>query len=358
MQSIERYGVVALLFLIVTVAAVLMWGSGEEPKPERRSVAQTSLTTGEEDAPRTSARAGALTDAARAEREARLQRRDELPGDRYADSSGSGRRDRLDETTRSHGGIVPGGMGDARPVGDVGPERPAGETLAAGTQVEDDFDAEAERRRRLEREKERRLERERLEREAEEEEARLAEARLAEERERARAARSADKPRSGVPVYVVAKNEVLGKIAQRELGTVKRMKEIIDLNPGLNPDRIKEGMKLRMPNDWSGKGAVAVLDDPKPASRPEEVTPPAGARAYVVKQNESLWRIAENQLGSGPRYREIEALNPGIEGRSIQPGQTIFLPGTEVALANPRSDGGRSTRTRGESSSTKKGRVR
>ena len=34
MHSIERYGIVALLFLVVTVVAVLMWDGGKKKRPE------------------------------------------------------------------------------------------------------------------------------------------------------------------------------------------------------------------------------------------------------------------------------------------------------------------------------------
>lgn len=58
-------------------------------------------------------------------------------------------------------------------------------------------------------------------------------------------------------------------------------------------------------------------------------------RSYAVKPGDSLWRIAERELGSGFRWREIYQLNRGRsfpDGRSfsnprlIQPGWTLRLP--------------------------------
>lgn len=332
MQSIERYGVVALLFLIVTVAAVLMWGDGDEPDPRRRSVADRgdSKTTSASSAvvgARAAAQRSPLTDeAARSRRTAEAT---EQPRDRYGvPTGGSGLLQRGNGgAVQGAPGIVPGGSGDERSTEDLGPRPPTAEELRAAEEA-------ANMQLALDRQRERELELQRLEEAAERAEE-LRGQELAAEREAEQRQRS----RQGVPVYVVQKNEVLGKIVQRELGSVKRQQEVIDLNPGLNPDRITEGLKLRMPPDWRGAGAaIATLaDTPEPkreAAKPEAPRAPSGSRPYVVKDGESLWRIAERQLGSGGRYREIEALNAGIEGGRIRAGQRIFLPGTEVALAS------------------------
>jgi LysM repeat protein len=48
--------------------------------------------------------------------------------------------------------------------------------------------------------------------------------------------------------------------------------------------------------------------------------------AYTVKAGDSLWAIAERELGSGARWREIQAAN-NISGTLIRPGQTLSIPG-------------------------------
>jgi len=60
----------------------------------------------------------------------------------------------------------------------------------------------------------------------------------------------ATKPAGGkVWTYTVKKGDTLGLIAQRELGTVKRMQEILDLNKDKidNADEIRLDMELKMP---------------------------------------------------------------------------------------------------------------
>lgn len=62
----------------------------------------------------------------------------------------------------------------------------------------------------------------------------------------------------------------------------------------------------------------------------DETTPPlsqaAQGRAYVVKKGDTYWRIAATQLGNGHRWKEIEALNPGVDMNALNVGQTIRIP--------------------------------
>ena len=57
-----------------------------------------------------------------------------------------------------------------------------------------------------------------------------------------------------------------------------------------------------------------------------ETPPPAAGRSCTVKPGDSLWAIAERELGNGYRFGEIRTLN-GLEGYVIYPGQVLRLPG-------------------------------
>ena len=46
---------------------------------------------------------------------------------------------------------------------------------------------------------------------------------------------------------VVQPGETLGQIAQRELGTIRRLPEIVELNGIEHPDRVRAGTVLRLP---------------------------------------------------------------------------------------------------------------
>lgn len=67
----------------------------------------------------------------------------------------------------------------------------------------------------------------------------------------------------------------------------------------------------------------------------EAAQPVSGERGYVVRAGDELWSVAERQLGAGERWREIAALNPGMdETTTLTPGSTITLP---ASAPGPRS---------------------
>lgn len=56
--------------------------------------------------------------------------------------------------------------------------------------------------------------------------------------------------------------------------------------------------------------------------------PPPDQKTYTVEAGDSLWKIAEHQLGSGARYKEILAVNPQLEDENapIHPGDVLNIP--------------------------------
>ncbi len=112
-------------------------------------------------------------------------------------------------------------------------------------------------------------------------------------------------PVTGNNTYTVKAGDTLWDIAQSQLGNGSRYKEIITLN-GLTSDVIQPGQVLKLPtgNDNTGSGSVST---------------------YTVKAGDTLWDIAQSQLGNGSRYKEIMVLN-GLASDVIQPGQVLKLP--------------------------------
>lgn len=47
---------------------------------------------------------------------------------------------------------------------------------------------------------------------------------------------------------------------------------------------------------------------------------------YTVRKGDTLWSIAEDELGSGARWTEIAALNPGTGPGNLTPGTVIKIP--------------------------------
>ncbi|MBN1771095.1 MAG: LysM peptidoglycan-binding domain-containing protein [Deltaproteobacteria bacterium] len=118
-------------------------------------------------------------------------------------------------------------------------------------------------------------------------------------------------------VHVVAVGETLAAIAHR-LGL--RARDLVQANPGLDPDRLRPGQRLAIPDVGGGRPDEQVRPDGGAA--PEELT-----ASYVVRKGDSLWLVARRFRTSMDRIR---ALNPGLgDGSGLQPGQRLRVPREE-----------------------------
>lgn len=85
-----------------------------------------------------------------------------------------------------------------------------------------------------------------------------------------------------------------------------------------------------LPADSSPGPAVRLLAAPATAPKPTRFS--QATIEHVVQRGESLWRIAEQLLGDGSRYREIVALNRDLlDGHPdfLRPGWTLAIPATD-----------------------------
>lgn len=110
---------------------------------------------------------------------------------------------------------------------------------------------------------------------------------------------------TGYETYTVKKGDTLWRIAQKQLGSGSRYKTIMQLN-GLSSDKLKVGQVLKI----KGKTAQAQT---------------AAYTTYTVKKGDTLWRIAQKQLGKGNRYREIMIAN-GLTSDKLKVGQILKIP--------------------------------
>ncbi|HKD99403.1 MAG TPA: LysM peptidoglycan-binding domain-containing protein, partial [Planctomycetota bacterium] len=55
-------------------------------------------------------------------------------------------------------------------------------------------------------------------------------------------------PKPSFRTYTVAKNDTLEKIAKRELGSSQKWRDIVKVNEGLDPKRLKAGASILLPN--------------------------------------------------------------------------------------------------------------
>ena len=58
-------------------------------------------------------------------------------------------------------------------------------------------------------------------------------------------------------LYQIQRGDILGRVAQRELGSVRDIARIVALNPGLDPDHLKPGTTLRLPPRREAAGGYA-----------------------------------------------------------------------------------------------------
>ncbi|MFD6443658.1 LysM peptidoglycan-binding domain-containing protein [Promicromonospora sp. NPDC060204] len=173
------------------------------------------------------------------------------------------------------------------------------------------------------------------------------------------------------PTYTVQPGDSLWRIAEQTLGDGARFKQIADLNYGVPQadgnaldagNWIEPGWVLRLPAEAAG-GADVVLtgtdgDDPVGIGPSKagaddgdavDVTNSGKAAAeVVVEPGDTLWGIAEEELGDGTKYPEVfEASRatdqPGGERLTdpdlIYPGWTVTVPGAGEAAPDEGTRG-------------------
>ncbi len=115
-------------------------------------------------------------------------------------------------------------------------------------------------------------------------------------------------------VHVVAAGETLGEIARR-VGL--RTRDLVAANPEVDPDRLRPGLRLAIPDVGGGRPDERVRADG--GAEPEELT-----TSYVVRAGDSLWLVARRFRTS---MRRIRSLNPELgEEPDLRPGQRLRVP--------------------------------
>lgn len=275
MHSIERYGIVALLFLVVTVVAVLMWDGGKKKKPVE-ALGKNPAPVVEASAPRAIEPENRLSLVAPSQ-----------PGPllRALDGAGAGRPE---DAQAARGAGQPLGQ-DAR--ADVPPQPEAQSSLLRPH----DEPAPPERP-------------------------------------------IATAPAAATRAYVVKGGDTLSEIAQRELGSSRRWQEITALNPGLDPARLRSGKTIRLPGGERSSTAGGERASAPVADGGTKEKAAASTRTHKVGKGENLWKIAALTLGDGKRWKEIAALNPAVNPERLVLGQVLKLPaGAKAAGGSPES---------------------
>jgi nucleoid-associated protein YgaU len=153
-------------------------------------------------------------------------------------------------------------------------------------------------------------------------------------------------------IYVIQAGDNLAEIAKKFYGEMRgnktiNVKRIFEANRRLlkSPDDISVGQKLIIPllkdeaesvfagglferikSTLSGTHSSTTTPTKTPAKpRPK---PPAArpTKNYIVQAGDSVWRIADKQLGDKERFREIIKLNALEDEDYLTVGQRLLIP--------------------------------
>jgi len=128
-------------------------------------------------------------------------------------------------------------------------------------------------------------------------------------------------------VYIVSDGDCLASIAKKFYGDsdgskMANINRIFEANRGLlkSPEQIYLGQKLTVPAPRNDKSKLEQVFSGTVFKKVESVgrshlpsdRPANQSRQHVVREGDSLWQIAAEQLGDGARYSEIAELNADI----------------------------------------------
>lgn len=118
---------------------------------------------------------------------------------------------------------------------------------------------------------------------------------------------------TGSDTYVVKEGDTLTAVAQWWFGDAAKWDLIQDANPGLTPQRLQIGQRIKLP----AKGAARA-------------TPPAAAnRAYTVRPGDTLVTIARARYGRDAKWRAIYEANKAVIGSNpddLEVGMVLTIP--------------------------------
>lgn len=138
-----------------------------------------------------------------------------------------------------------------------------------------------------------------------------------------------------VRLHPVARGDTLSHIAERELGTVRRQAEILALNPGLEPARIRAGQVLVLPAPAPDVAEPWHFFLLAPGGRPVRVghgatVAPAGEGAFLVALRGArvgeLLRWSERPPSGRERALDTLLARPGAARADPLPGGLALVP--------------------------------
>lgn len=137
--------------------------------------------------------------------------------------------------------------------------------------------------------------------------------------------------------YTIRSGDTLSGIAQRTMGSGEAAywNFIYNQNRGTiaNPNLVYPGQMIWVPREVA---APTPTPTPTPIPTPPNNSSslpgiPGKSRPYVIRRGDTLWAIAQRELGNGNRWREIMRTPTGgafteAEARVLQPNTWVYIP--------------------------------
>ena len=148
-------------------------------------------------------------------------------------------------------------------------------------------------------------------------------------------------PASGPKQYKAQSGDTLSRMASKFLGSASdaNIQAIINANPSLqdDPDKVILGQTYIIPE--RGQAVVdQTQSNPTITSPIARNTTPSGEYFYTVQEGDSLWQIANDELGDPSAVDALKELNASVlKGKNhdvVTPGMKLRLPAKPVASAN------------------------
>ena len=135
--------------------------------------------------------------------------------------------------------------------------------------------------------------------------------------------------------YVVKDGDNYWLIAKSVYGDASLYGLLVKANPNLSARSLRKGMTIKVPAKPARTasrttGAVAAARHGK--TERDALT---GKRYYIVKKGDNgFWGVSKAVFGSGKHWKQVEALNAGVDAGRLQPGQKIQVPETVASVAS------------------------
>jgi nucleoid-associated protein YgaU len=128
--------------------------------------------------------------------------------------------------------------------------------------------------------------------------------------------------------HAVQPNETMQTIAEQHFGDKQRWGIIARANPFVDPQKLREGMLIRIPIDPDNIQGEVVGRETEPGVIESHASSSAGVIEYVVRPGDSLSKISLNIYGSARHAKLIYESNRDVlkSVDSISVGQLLKLP--------------------------------